>query len=93
MAGSYGPDGDGDVEGDAVLEASGDGEALVSSAACDTDGDAEADGAVSAGAASSLLAPQAASPAARMSVSPVAVILRSSFGMIVPLKHVTVSRN
>ena len=81
---------DGDVDacdGDAWASAS------VVSAACDTDGDAAAGGAVSADAASSLLAPQAASPTARASVSPVAVILRSSFGMNVPLKHVTVFRN
>lgn len=94
VAGSYGPDGDGDVDGDVdVCDDEAWASASVVSAACDTDGDAEADGAVSAGAASSLLAPQAASPTARASVSPVAVILRLSFGMIVPLKHVTVFRN
>lgn len=94
VAGSYGPDGDGDVDGD--VDAC-DGEAWASasvvSAACDTDGDAAAGGAVSADAASSLSALQAANPVTRMSVSPVAVILRLSFGMIVPLKHVTVFRN
>lgn len=91
VAGSYGPDGDADSDGDAADDA-GDGGAEVS-VTWVTDGDVEADGAVSAGATSSLLALQAASPTARASVSPVAIVLRLRSGMNVPLKHVTASRN
>ena len=89
VAGSYGPDGDADSDGD-VGDADADG---VADGVADVSATWDTDGAVSAGAASLLLAPQAASPTARASVSPVAIVLRLRSGMNVPLKHVTASRN